>query len=417
MQPIVRKPDAGENHRRAAFAERGNDGNRATGPRRHRAPPHHFAKRLIERLERGVRDLNGGGIGAMQELHGRLHILGREPLHRRHELTFHGLELLVRDEPQAHLRGRHSGYHGFRPVPREPAQDAVDLKRGERPQPLQHGVPLQPGERLRPHPVLEEVTLPERQALPGLKLALGGAAHGGVEARNIDLAVRRLELRQQADQLLVRVGRGAAELAGVEVRLGGAHRDLGVAQTPQRGVDRRPLGREVRHVGDEHHVSLGALGLAAQQLEQHAAAVLFLAFDQEAEVDGRVTACLDRLEQAEHLAFVVGGAAGEHPAVANGRFERRRAPLVERIGRLHVVVAVDEERGRAGHFRAHAPHDRMRFARDELHLAAAEASELAGHPFRRRPAIGVVRGEGRDRGDAEEGAELAEQTIGVHEKI
>ena len=80
-------------------------------------------------------------------------------------------------------------------------------------------------------------------------------------------------------------------------------------------------------------------------------------------------------------------------------------------------MAVDEERGRAGHFRAHAPHDRMRFARDELHLAAAEASELAGHPFRRRPAIGVVRGEGRDRGDAEEGAELAEQTIGVHEKI
>src|SRR3989442_9555237 len=34
-------------------------------------------------------------------------------------------------------------------------------------------------------------------------------------------------------------------------------------------------------------------------------------------------------------------------AIALGRLERRRLPLVERIGRLHVVVVVDEERARA----------------------------------------------------------------------
>src|SRR2546430_5169769 len=38
-------------------------------------------------------------------------------------------------------------------------------------------------------------------------------------------------------------------------------------------------GSDVGHVGDEGDVGAGALGLAAQQLEQHAAAVLLLALE------------------------------------------------------------------------------------------------------------------------------------------
>ena len=157
--------------------------------------------------------------------------------------------------------------------------------------------------------------------------------------------------------------------------------------------------------------------LALQQVEQNLGAELLLALDEKVEVDTGPAAGLDRFQETEDLALVVGGATGEQAAAAHGRLERRRLPLVERVRRLHVVVPVDEQGRRAGHFRPHTPHDGMRFARDELHLAAAEAPQLAGHPFRGRPAIGVVRGKRRDRGDAEESGELVEQTVGVHEKI
>ena len=48
------------------------------------------------------------------------------------------------------------------------------------------------------------------------------------------------------------------------------------------------------------------------------------------------------------LALVVGGAAGVQAAVANGRLERWGRPLLQRVGRLHVVVAVHGDRRRLG---------------------------------------------------------------------
>ena len=82
------------------------------------------------------------------------------------------------------------------------------------------------------------------------------------------------------------------------------------------------------------------------------AADLLLALDEELEVD-RQAAVLGqqppgRFDLVEGLALVVDGAPGQALAVDDHRFEGRRGPLVERIDRLHVVVAVDEHRRRAG---------------------------------------------------------------------
>ncbi len=52
-------------------------------------------------------------------------------------------------------------------------------------------------------------------------------------------------------------------------------------------------------------------------------------------------------EGARGDCLVVGHAAAEQEALALGRLERRRRPLVERIRGLHVVVVVDEERALA----------------------------------------------------------------------
>ena len=48
-----------------------------------------------------------------------------------------------------------------------------------------------------------------------------------------------------------------------------------------------------------------------------------------------------------HLALVVGGAASVDPSVLDARLERWSHPQIEGIDRLDVVVAVDDDRGRA----------------------------------------------------------------------
>ena len=286
MQPVVGQADAGEDDGRAAPAQRGHDRDRAPRPGGHRAPPYHLAERLIEQLEGRVGDLHSRGVGAVQELDARLHVLRCEPLDGSRELAFHHLELLIGDEAQAHLRLRLSGDDRFRPVAGETPHDAVDFEGRERPQALEHGILLEARQGSRLYAVLQELGLLERQAPPRRELRLTRSPHSGVEAGHMDLPVRRLEPGEESHQLFVRVRRGAAEFAGVEVRLGGAHGELGITQAAQRGVHRRPFGSDVGHVGDEDDVGAGALGLAAQQLEQHAAAVLLLALDQEPQVDG-----------------------------------------------------------------------------------------------------------------------------------
>ena len=73
-----------------------------------------------------------------------------------------------------------------------------------------------------------------------------------------------------------------------------------------------------------------------------------VALEEEAEVHRRAAGALQprlgRREVHEELALVVAGAAGVDDVVLVARLERRPHPLVERIGRLHVVVAVDEHR-------------------------------------------------------------------------
>ena len=54
------------------------------------------------------------------------------------------------------------------------------------------------------------------------------------------------------------------------------------------------------------------------------------------------------LEEAEHLPLVVGRPAGVELPVANRRLEGRAEPLVQRVGRLNVVVPVDEQGGPPG---------------------------------------------------------------------
>ena len=97
-------------------------------------------------------------------------------------------------------------------------------------------------------------------------------------------------------------------------------------------------------VADHDTIASQRVGQFGKHSFQVDAADFFLAFDQEFDLDRQRVACgkplADTLNVCEHLAFVIGCAAGIQIAVANGRLESAADPIFQGLGRLHVVVPV-----------------------------------------------------------------------------
>ena len=142
----------------------------------------------------------------------------------------------------------------------------------------------------------------------------------------------------------------AAVPPGVQVLGGAAQRELQRRQAP--GTDRQRGDRSAPHaaVGAQHEVSLQDFFLSFYQLVEVGAADLFLAFKQKLDVDGQAPqhreASIHRLHRDQQRPLVVADAAPVDAPTHNGGRERRRAPFLQRLGRLHVVVAVDQDGGR-----------------------------------------------------------------------
>ena len=117
---------------------------------------------------------------------------------------------------------------------------------------------------------------------------------------------------------------------------------------------------------------------------------------------------LRALQQHPELALVVGDAARVGPLVAHRQLERLRLPLVQRRGRLHVEVAVEEDGrlavGTAGS-RDLAERELAFAERRQLGGSAGPADEVA-HPFACAMHLLCVGGIGADARDREELAEL-----------
>ncbi len=100
-------------------------------------------------------------------------------------------------------------------------------------------------------------------------------------------------------------------------------------------------------VGDANHVAREFVAVLDEERAEARAADFLLALDEEDDVHGRRAGAGERLADAEDvredLAFVVRRAPGVDAAVAERGFEGRRDPLIKRIGRLDIVMAVDED--------------------------------------------------------------------------
>ena len=147
--------------------------------------------------------------------------------------------------------------------------------------------------------------------------------------------------------------------------------------------------------------------LASSHASRWTRARLLLALEDVADVDREATARREdgrgRHQVEVDLALVVGGAAAEHPPSVHDRLERRRRPEVQRVDRLDVVVAVDQDGRRALGMQPIAVDDGMAGRLGDLDVLEADPSHRIRQPLGGASAVDGMR---RDAGDARDPEEL-----------
>ena len=184
------------------------------------------------------------------------------------------------------------------------------------------------------------------------------------------------------------------------------HLDLGVHDAAQAHRQRRQVAFEEADVADDRDVASQPVPVRQQPRLEMDGRRLLLALEHEPQVDRQTPAAgqerLDGLQEDRDVALVVARPAGEHPAVDDDRIERRRRPLVDRIGRLDVVVAVDDDRRRPGRMEPVGVDDGVAAGRRGLGVVHSDRAESLGQPVGRALAVGGVDRLGRHAGDPQE---------------
>ena len=248
-------------------------------------------------------------------------------------------------------------------VKRAAAGDGVHVERRPRPQALERrvaGLAVKRG-----HTDFRAVgVLVERDARDRLAVGCGERPHAVVEAGHGDGSVRVVQAGEDPRERVVRVLHRATVAAGVQVGGRSVDDDVDREHSFRRDRDRRlrraaTSRRRPRRRGRR----IKLVAMLAQERREARAADLLLALDQEADVQwqraGRRDERFRDLQGHEHRALVVGRAARVDSPVTDARLEWRRRPLALVAGRLHVVVAVDEDRRCAGRAEPLAEDDRL----------------------------------------------------------
>ena len=203
----------------------------------------------------------------------------------------------------------------------------------------------------------------------------------------------------------------------MEVGLAAADVDLEIGQAAQAVADRRDAAVEHRRVADHDDVGAEHGLVGADEVVEVGAPHFLLALEQHLDVHRQPAVLrqvrLDRLHVHEDLALVVDGAAGIELAVAHGGVERRRRPQLDRIHRLHVVVAVEEDRRRALGAEPFGVDHGMAGRLHETRVVQADAGELGRRPLGAAPDVGGVRRQRRDAGNGQVFLQLLDVTVTV----
>ena len=127
---------------------------------------------------------------------------------------------------------------------------------------------------------------------------------------------------------------------------------------------------------------------ASSQRVEVDGARLLLALEHVAHVDRHRATRREEARGGHHvgvdLALVVGRAAREDPVADDDRLERRRRPQVERVDRLDVVVAVDDDRRGVRRVEPVGVDDRVAAGLADLDVLEAGRGQGVGQPAPRR---------------------------------
>ncbi len=182
--------------------------------------------------------------------------------------------------------------------------------------------------------------------------------------------------------------------------------DLGIQQATQADRDGRVVALEEARVADDRKVRAESMPVGLEPGVEVGRPGLLLALEHVADVDGQTSLGLQpgtHGPQVEmDLALVVRRATGEDPAVLDARLEWRPDPQVERIHRLHVVVAIHEDGRCAVGVQPVGVHHRMSAGRGHLDVLQAPSLQPLRHELGRSHHVRVVLRERPDARDAQE---------------
>ena len=209
----------------------------------------------------------------------------------------------------------------------------------------------------------------------------------------------------------------AAEHARMQVAVGAPDHDLLADQPAQHGGDGGRVGVPHAGVADEREVGLELVRVGVDEGGKRRRTGLLLALEQNRHVAGqaaRLAEGANGLDERHELALVVAGPARHDPlAVADLRLERIARPERQRVDRLHVVMAVEQDvRGIAMRSLSVTDDDRPARGRPDGGVEA-ELGQLRREPVGGAPALLRIGGVGRDRRDREEFEQAVERTLSV----
>ncbi len=202
----------------------------------------------------------------------------------------------------------------------------------------------------------------------------------------------------------------------MEVLVGTGHLHLHVAKPAQAAGDGGSLPRNEARIGHEDDVGLYQLLMLLAPFVKAAGADLFLPFEHELHIAGKLTRSHERLERFRmhvELPFVVVGPAAPDAPILHDRFKRLRPPLVHRILGHHVVVTVHEHRrkGRIDHLLRED--DRVALGGHHLRPVGARLEQCLPQPLRRTHHIALVNALRTHRGYPEQFEQLFQESFPV----
>ena len=372
MDPVV---GLGESDQQAVHAERLlqilDHRDRAAAADDRRRPAPFLGERDQGRLQVRAVDRQRAGARTAMRVERDAAILGDPGPHMGAERGAHRVRILAGDHAERDLGRGLPGQHGLEALSAIAAGDAVDLAGRPRPGLFQRAVALLSGGNPQPDRAEQRVVAAADPG-PGLAHLCRRILHPVIEARQRDATVRIAQRRQDVDQQMQRVARRVAIQAGMQVAVGAGDDDLLADQAAQHGGDRRYAVFEHVGVADQGDVGAQLVAVGVEERAQARSAALLLAFEQHRDPHrippvGRPDRP-QRLQEGHDLALVVRSAAGGDAAFGAGvgggsvdqhRLERSAVPQRQRIDRLHVVMAVEQDVRSFGRRTVVRDHDRQ----------------------------------------------------------